>query len=564
MRTLRPRLADALVAALLALVLLAGLGAFPLFDVDEGAFSEATREMLASGDFGSTTLNGALRFDKPILVYWLQAASVAAFGLHDWAFRLPSALCSLVWCGALWGFLQPRLGAAPARLAALMLGTSLGVLVIGRAATADALLNMLLALALFDVWRVLERSPESPLHRVALARACLWVALGLLTKGPVAALVPGAVSLLGALACGRMGTWWRALRWLPGWALLLAVAAPWYVYILQRHGMEFVDGFLLRHNLSRYTSPLEGHSGGFAYYLVLGPVLWLPWSGLLPAVLAGMRRHWQHALGRYLWLWTGFVLAFFSLSGTKLPHYLLYGSTPVFVGLAWVAAGPQPPARWARAFGYGVTAAVIALLAFVPDLLREAAPSTPDPLYRALLAGAGDLAWPWHRTALLAALAIWLGSCLWRPQRPREAAGAEQAFTSRWALGGLLFAGLMVAVVGPLLGNVLQGPYRRAAEVARAELEAEQRAGRTPMLPTDPLLNAAGPDDGRVVQWSVTQPSFAVYLQAITPRRPPAAGQLALTRRDRLDAAGCPGCTVLFEERGVVLLRYGSNGSSTP
>ena len=45
------------------------LGHAPLFDVDEGAFSEATLEMFQRGDFLSTYLNGAPRYDKPILVY---------------------------------------------------------------------------------------------------------------------------------------------------------------------------------------------------------------------------------------------------------------------------------------------------------------------------------------------------------------------------------------------------------------------------------------------------------------------------------------------------------------
>src|SRR5690349_9512215 len=76
-------------ALLLGLPFLLRLGAAPLFDADEGAFSEATREMLASGDWGHTTLNGAPRFDKPILIYWLQALSVSALGLHEMALRLP-------------------------------------------------------------------------------------------------------------------------------------------------------------------------------------------------------------------------------------------------------------------------------------------------------------------------------------------------------------------------------------------------------------------------------------------------------------------------------------------
>ena len=74
--------------ALLGLFLL-GLDKALLFDVDEGAFTEATREMLLSGDWGHTTLNGLDRFDKPIGVYWLQAISASVFGLNEFAWVSP-------------------------------------------------------------------------------------------------------------------------------------------------------------------------------------------------------------------------------------------------------------------------------------------------------------------------------------------------------------------------------------------------------------------------------------------------------------------------------------------
>ena len=73
------------------------LGAAPLFDVDEGAFSQATMEMFQRGDFLATYLNGEPRYDKPILVYWLQALGVIAFGPTEYAFRLPSAVCASAW-----------------------------------------------------------------------------------------------------------------------------------------------------------------------------------------------------------------------------------------------------------------------------------------------------------------------------------------------------------------------------------------------------------------------------------------------------------------------------------
>src|ERR1700759_3439507 len=75
-------------------------GGIPLYDVDEGACSEATREMFVRHDFLSTWLNGAPRFDKPILIYWCQAVFMWLFGPNEWAFRLPSALAAAAWCWA--------------------------------------------------------------------------------------------------------------------------------------------------------------------------------------------------------------------------------------------------------------------------------------------------------------------------------------------------------------------------------------------------------------------------------------------------------------------------------
>src|SRR5436189_1593757 len=80
------------------------LGHAPLFDVDEGAFSEATLEMFQRGDFLSTYLNGEPRYDKPILIYWLQAASVSVLGVSEFAFRLPSAVCAAVWVALTFAF----------------------------------------------------------------------------------------------------------------------------------------------------------------------------------------------------------------------------------------------------------------------------------------------------------------------------------------------------------------------------------------------------------------------------------------------------------------------------
>lgn len=506
---LQPLATTVWAAAVLALLLFR-LGAAPLFDVDEGAFAEATREMLASGDFGFTTLDGAPRFDKPILVYWLQAASVAVLGPEEGAVRLPSALCAWGWAVALMLFVARGWGQRAGLLAGTVLATSAGPLVIGRAATADALLNLLLALALLDAWRWIEAPRPAPLRRVYL-----WVGLGLLAKGPVAPLIVGAVTFLFLASRRELGRWGRALLDVPGWAVLLAVAGPWYGYALHRHGAAFVEGFLVRHNLARYTGVMEHHGGSVGYYLLVLPVLLLPWAPLLARAIRDVPAHWRAAgLERYLLIWVGFVVGFFSFSGTKLPHYALYGATPAFVLLALAVDRAGARARWAVA---ATVTALLAVLAVAPGLVPAIAARVGDPLYAALLGGAAAGA---GRVQLAAgfALVLWLLAARRLGPRPEALAGGAAALA------------VVIAGVGvPWLSEVLQGPVIRAAEVARATGEP-------------------------AVQYRVRVPSFSFYRGEPTPRAWPAPGQLALTTERGLKDLPAPH-DVLHRERGYVLVR---------
>ncbi len=501
-----------LMLLLAAALLLPGLGLYPLLDVDEGAFGEATREMLASGNWLSTTLDGAPRYDKPILIYWLQALSVGALGLGEFALRLPSALAALAWVAAIVRFAAPRVGAGGGEAAGWIAATTLGVLAIGRAATADALLNALLAAAMFDAWRVLEEG-----RRSARLRLYAWIGLGLLTKGPIAVLIPAAVTLLYCASTHRLRDWARAVLDPVGWLLLLAIAAPWYAAQLAIHGRDFVEGFFVRHNLERFGGTLEGHGGSLAYYFVFVPLLLLPWTGLLGAALRNLRPDWRDPLARYLWMWFGFVFVFFSASGTKLPHYVLYGLTPLFVLLARHREQARSPA-WVLLW----PTLMLGLAAAAPPLLQAIAERIADPhsrFYAEQARRSLEAASWFYYAATLAALAAWIALLVrWRG-RPawRRAAVA---------------AGLLSAVFGyafaPWLGDVLAGPVKRAALVARGRPET-------------------------AVQWEMHAPSFSVYRGRVSPSRPPQPGELALTREDLLP----PGESfeVLFRQGGVALVK---------
>jgi 4-amino-4-deoxy-L-arabinose transferase-like glycosyltransferase len=517
-------LLPALVAALLpglalALAVFMGLflnlGAMPLFDVDEGAFSEATREMLERGDYLSTWLNGQPRFDKPILIYWLQAASVRWLGLSEFALRLPSALAASAWICAIYLFARRYLDRGTSLAAAFLAASTAGVTVIGRGAIADALLNLLLALTMFDIYRYAADPSPRP-NRLLRRRAFLWMGLGLLTKGPVALLVPGAASLLAFALQRRMADWWRAVRDPVGWTILLAVAMPWYVLEYGRHGDAFLAGFFMRHNVERFLSPLQGHGGSLLYYLPAILVLLLPYSGLFLRTLGALRHPRQlraAPLDLFLWCWFLFVLVFFSLAGTKLPHYLLYGATPLFILMARRRAALR-----SNLLAFAPPLLMLGLVAALPALLQRLAPGIANAYVREALGRAEAFNGAWQAGAGLllgaaGALALWRGVPLFRRL-------AAAGLLCSLALGGLLL---------PALAELQQAPVKEAAQLAR-------RAGWD------------------VQRWHINVPSFSVYRGAVTPATPwPQPGQVILTRSDALPALGP--AQLLYRKGGVVLAR---------
>ncbi len=504
-------------ALALALPLLLGLGA-PLYDVDEGAFSEATREMLASGDFGHTTLNGAPRFDKPILVYWLQAASMALFGPSEWAVRLPSALCAWLSALALGAFVAPRVGRDKALLAGVIMVTALGPWALARAATADALLNLLRMLAALDLWRHLEHGARAPLRSAAL-----WIGFGLLTKGPVALLIPAATLGLWATSRRDRRALGRALSDPWPWLIVLVVALPWYAYAWQRHGMAFVEGFILKHNVGRFSGPMEGHGGSLGYYLLVTPLMWLPWSPLWLGVLARLRSLWREPYTRYLLVWAGFVLAFFSLSGTKLPHYSLYAgpALALLTVQVWDQAG-----RTLRAVLWVGLATLLLTLALLPWLLGSGWIDVRNPLYAALLQGAPPPWWPSLAYAVAAVALLWL------------LATRRWGFLPRFALAAWALTLATAGFGAPWWGEALQGPIKRGAEFARGWM-ATQPGARV-----------------QAVQWQTHWPSTGFYLRQAVPQNVPAPGELAFTRTDRLQRSDEPmKLESLWQERGVSVVR---------
>jgi len=345
-----------LLAAVCAALYLPNLGGPSLWDIDEGNNSACSLGMLESGDYVVPRFNGSLRVDKPALLYWLQDAAYTAFGVNEFAARLPSALAALA--AVLLAYELGRLlfDASTGLLGALVLASATLFCAAAHFANPDALLNACTVLTLLLFWLGVRRS-DSRWFVAAGAAA----GLGVLAKGPVAVVLPaGVVGLF--LLCSRRLSLLRDRRVVWAGLACLAVFGPWYGWVAAETKAEFLKGFLLKHNVERYRGAMEGHAGGLYYYPLVLLAGLAPWSAFLgPAgwYAVGRRARTDTSPAadgaslpayRFLWCWIAVYLAFFSFAGTKLPNYIL----PLYAPAALLVArfldrwrrGSVEPNRW--------------------------------------------------------------------------------------------------------------------------------------------------------------------------------------------------------------------------
>jgi hypothetical protein len=315
-------------AALLLLLILPGLLLYPclsfyLFEPDEGRYAEIPREMLQRGDWIVPYLQNEPYLDKPPLLYWLVMISYRLCGIHDWAARLVPALAVHACILVVYLIGKRSLGQRAAFHGALLLTLTPGLVGVGRLLTMDGLLALWVTLGLLCAF---EATRLSSLKYGWWLAAAMAVGLGLLTKGPVVLLlvVPPLWLQRRLTPSGAPLPWSARLTFL---GVALALALPWYI-ALSIASPEFATHFLWQHNVVRFLQPFD-HLEPVWYYLPLlagallpATLLALPFLRYLgsgePATVASR----SPAFG-FMLLAGSWIVLFFSLSGCKLPTYIL-------------------------------------------------------------------------------------------------------------------------------------------------------------------------------------------------------------------------------------------------
>ena len=324
-----------LAALFLLLLVLAALR--PLAVPDEGRYGEIGRWMLQSGDWLTPRLNGIPFFHKPPYLYWLEAASMAVFGVHVWAVRLVPALHAGLMLLVMYLSVRQFATEVIARRAVWMLGTSLSFLLGGQYVNHDMLVAAWIGVAIwcFALAFMQREKPHANLARWGFV-AC---ALGVLSKGMIGVALPGLVLLIWLV-------WTRQLKkilylpWLSGLALFLVIAVPWF-WLAERQFPGMLNYMFGTQQVTRFSATTFNNPQPWWFYGLCLGVLLFPWVFFAINQAVAQARRSQEATNSIAsawlvlcWIWVLAIIGFFSIPSSKIIGYAL----PVMPPLALLAA----------------------------------------------------------------------------------------------------------------------------------------------------------------------------------------------------------------------------------
>lgn len=299
-----------------------GLSAAGLFDLDEGLYATAARQMVESGDWLVPRVGTGVFFDKPPLTYWLQAICMKVFGFTPLAARMPSALAATLTAVLIWQWAKRRGLERVGWLALLIYPLCPLTMGLARQAIMDSLLTLWFTLAVIGWIEGYTRDRRWYLLMAAGA------GLATMTKGLIGLLLPGGALVLWILL-RRDWAELRRIPWLPALGIYLPIVLPWHLAVWRAAGDLFVREYIIHHHIQRFLGKDFGHVAPFWFYIPVLLVGMYPWSAFAPIVSWQAFSRWrgEREKTRCAWamwaFWALVVVVFFSLSRSKLPGYVL-------------------------------------------------------------------------------------------------------------------------------------------------------------------------------------------------------------------------------------------------
>lgn len=316
----------------------------------EGRAAIIVKNILATGDWLNINAPGEIESEKPIMSYWLCAASCWIFGINEFGLRIPAILAG-IFTVLMTCYLGSRIyGTKTGFLSGYLIGTMIFFVFSCHIVFIDAVLcSFYLASMIFLYKGYFEH------YKAAWYLYLFYIILGfaVMLKGPVSVLLAGLTILFLIVKKRNLKIIWE-LKPISGLIILFLITVPWYAYECIHKGSGFGWDFFINQNISRFTglnmTYKEGKRGSYFFYfanLLYGA---LPWSILIPFALIAF---WKKLLKLsdktyFLIFWIAAVLIFFSLAAIKRGDYIL----PLYPALAILIAHYMQTTFFAQKFKY--------------------------------------------------------------------------------------------------------------------------------------------------------------------------------------------------------------------
>ncbi|MCS6873808.1 MAG: glycosyltransferase family 39 protein [Pyrinomonadaceae bacterium] len=321
------KIAKLIIPILIVSVYFVGLS-LPLIGPDEPRYAQVAREMFQRSDLITPTLGGFEWFEKPPLLYWLQMLSYKMFGVSEFSARLGSTIFGLLTILSLSILVKITTNDAKlTRLVALILSTSIGLIVFAHGASFDIILTFPITASLSSFFIAFYFSEHEKIEKALIALFVFYFFMGVsvLAKGLVGLVIGFGTIFLFFILARKIPPKSFFLTFPFGILICVLVMAIWYLPMYQLHGWRFVDEFIIQHHFERYTSNKYLHPQPFWFFWLVLPIMTIPWTPFFLAsiwdFLKNFREKGQLEVFAFSWMIT--LLVFFSFSGSKLPGYIL-------------------------------------------------------------------------------------------------------------------------------------------------------------------------------------------------------------------------------------------------
>lgn len=293
------------------------LGSVHLFDWDEINFAEAAREMIVTGDYSTVRIDYKAFHEKPPLFIWFQVASMKLFGVNEFAARFPNAIIGiatlLVFFNIGSRLFSNRLGL----YWALMYFGSLLPHFYFKTGLIDPSFNLFMFLGVYYLYRHYSEEAKTKMA----VYAGIFVALAVLTKGPVGYLLP-------TMTWAVYHLYKYQFRQIPLKEIIIYTIIAfiplvlWYLYIAMT-SESFVLSEFIKYHIRLLSTGDAGHSGPFYYHFVIILFACFPASFIaINSFRIKCNSDKPHNDFRIMNIVLFFVvLIIFSLVQTKIIHY---------------------------------------------------------------------------------------------------------------------------------------------------------------------------------------------------------------------------------------------------